>query len=177
MTERVGGGGQSERDLVGEGFNDEVGQRCEEGVGGSLRSCAADWPACRVVNHLAHEWRGGDHACAVLALADHLLVEEHGDGCNVAERRAMRKPGRDPDGLARCDEEAPAIRFDLGDAGQRVLDLVEIVAVPAGREIFAVIDECAGSHASRISHLDGPERGHRSAIFVRSCGDGHQVES
>ena len=130
---------EAERRFVLEPVGHEQRERIEEGVGNRVADRPRNRPACAVHDHLADQRRRREDANAVVGTLDHRRIEEHRDRPHPLQRRAMREPGRDPYRLLRRKQIVRAVGLDLRDPLERVLDLVQVVGVPAGDEVAAVV--------------------------------------
>ena len=108
----------------------EQRERGEEGVGGGVARRPVDAPPRRVDDHLAHRRGRRQHADAVVVSRHHRRLEEHRHRPDLAQRRLVGEPGRDPRRLLGREEVARAVGLDLGDALERVQELVQLVRVP-----------------------------------------------
>ena len=62
----------------------------------------------------------------------------------MPQRRLVREPGRDPRRLLRREEVVRAGGLDLGDALERVEQLVQLVGVPQRDEVVGILGPRAG---------------------------------
>ena len=65
---------------------------------------------------------------------------------DLPQRRPVGEPGRDPRRLLRGEEMVRAVGLDLGDAFERVEQLVQVVGVPPRDEVVGVLGPRAGAH-------------------------------
>ena len=64
----------------------------------------------------------------------------------------MGEPGRDPGGLLGREDVADTGGLDLGDALERVEQLVQLVRVPGRDEVVGVLGPRAGAHRRPRTH-------------------------
>ena len=106
--------------------------------------------------------------------AHHRWFEEHRDRTDAAQRGPMRSAGRDPHCLMWRQQQVGVGRLDFGDAFECVFDLMQIVHVPEGDEVFALVEVCARTHGGVAPHLDVLGRGRAKRILGRTRRDGHE---
>ena len=66
----------------------------------------------------------------------------------------MKQTGRYPGGLLQRQETVRGIRLDFDRPLERVLKLVEVMGVPVGDQIRAVVGERSRQHRSAFAHID-----------------------
>jgi len=82
----------------------------------------------------------------VAAVLDHRRLEEHRDRAHLAQRRLVGESGGDPCRLLRWEQVVRTGGLHLGDAFERVQQLVQLVGVPDRDQVVAVLGPGAGAH-------------------------------
>ena len=126
-------------------------ERLEEAVGDRVAVGPVDRPAQRVEHHLADQRRDGQDAGPVAGrrknCGSNITATLHIGG----HRRLVLKPDGDPGRLLRRQQVVRGSGLDLDHPADRVLDLVQIVGVPAGDQPIALVEVTAGAGAAAMA--------------------------
>ena len=70
------------------------------------------------------------------------------------QRGLVGAPGRDPCGLVRREQVRAVGRLHFDRAVDGILDLVEVVVVPAGRQPLSLVDQAAARRVAAVAQVD-----------------------
>ena len=173
--DRVGGSRKAQRLLVIEELGDESAQRDEIRVGDLLGGRPTNGPASRVNHHLSQDGGRRQDPDALARGGHHGWREEDRDRPNrTTDCGAMLDPCGYPGRLLRGQQAMRGCGLDLDCPVKGVLDLVQIMGMPCGDQLLALVEEASGRRPASSTHVHESRLGRQCQIFDRLCRDGHR---